>query len=263
MSSNKKLSYNERGRLGYLASKDSHQKARVSRHADYYKNPKLCKNCGKPIPFEKRTSSTFCSRSCSCTYNNLHRPAIMRVCNTCGKQFEARSGFAHYCSACVGANHICIDSSHAGTTRRKTANCVNCGKEFDLVYAGKKYCSIECSARHRNKELYNKIVQYVEERGEFPTCGGSVVNGETNRNRVRIYLENKYGHKCSICGITEWRGQPVPLVVDHIDGNSRNHKVDNFRLICNNCDAQLPTYKAKNKGNGRKYRRVNNTVDND
>lgn len=251
MSSNKKLSYNERGRLGYLASKDSHQKARVRRHADYYKNPKLCKNCGTPIPFEKRTSLTFCSRSCSCAYNNVHRSAIVRVCNTCGKQFEARSGFAHYCSAC------------AGTTCRRTANCVNCGKEFDLVYVGKKYCSIECSTQHRNKELYNKIAQYVEERGEFPTYGGRVVNGETNRNKVRIYLENKYGHKCSICGITEWCGQPVPLVVDHIDGNSRNHKVDNFRLVCHNCDAQLPTYKAKNMGNGRKYRRVANAVADD
>lgn len=262
VSSNKKLSYNERGRLGYLASKDVRQKAKENRREAYYKNPKLCKNCGKPIPFEKRTSSTFCSRSCSCTYNNLHRSAIIRVCKACGKQFEARSGFAHYCNTCASTNSTCTDNSNTNAPRRRTANCVNCGKEFDLTYAGKKYCSVECSTQHRNKELYNELVQYVEERGEFPTCSGSVVNGETNRKKVRVYLENNYGHKCSICGITEWCGQPVPLVVDHIDGNPHNHKVDNFRLVCHNCDAQLPTYKSKNIGNGRKYRRVNNTVDN-
>ena len=42
--------------------------------------------------------------------------------------------------------------------------------------------------------------------------------------------------------------------MDHIDGNSENNRLDNLRLICSNCDMQLPTYKAKNKGKGRKDR---------
>jgi hypothetical protein len=35
-----------------------------------------------------------------------------------------------------------------------------------------------------------------------------------------------------------------------------NHKIENFRLVCGNCDMQLDTYKSKNKGKGRKYRRA-------
>ncbi len=31
---------------------------------------------------------------------------------------------------------------------------------------------------------------------------------------------------------------------------------ENLSLICSNCDANLPTYKSKNKGNGRHYRRI-------
>jgi len=46
----------------------------------------------------------------------------------------------------------------------------------------------------------------------------------------------------------------MPLVLDHVDGNSENNKLENFRLVCGNCDMQLPTYKNKNKGNGRHYR---------
>lgn len=71
---------------------------------------------------------------------------------------------------------------------------------------------------------------------------------------VKRYLIEKYGRKCSICGITEWMGREVPLVVDHIDGNAENCSVSNFRLVCRNCDMQLPTYKRKNKF-GRKWRR--------
>ena len=51
-------------------------------------------------------------------------------------------------------------------------------------------------------------------------------------------------------------GANIPLVVDHIDGNPENNSLDNLRTVCPNCDAQLPTYKARNSGNGRAYRRL-------
>ena len=72
---------------------------------------------------------------------------------------------------------------------------------------------------------------------------------------LRNYLIRKLGNQCSICDITTWRGKPVPLVMDHEDGNPDNNELKNLRLVCCNCDAQLPTYKAKNTGNGRHYRR--------
>jgi len=45
--------------------------------------------------------------------------------------------------------------------------------------------------------------------------------------------------------------QPVPLVLDHIDGHFENNNEENLRLVCGNCDMQLSTYKSKNIGNGR------------
>lgn len=245
VSSNQKLSYSERGMLGYLAAKEACQKAKQVRHTAYHMNPKLCKNCGKSIPFEKRTQSIFCSRSCACTYNNFHRANIIRVCSKCGRQFEARSGFASYCSICV-----CSCNTNAPTkdlAMIRTVKCLNCGKAFvpHNNRRGRRYCSVACFHQHRNNEIYNTLLQYIENTGEFPTYGGSVTKGETNRDKVRLYLESTHGHKCSICGITEWQGKPAPLIVDHIDGNPTNHKVDNFRLVCPNCDAQLPTYKSK------------------
>lgn len=73
--------------------------------------------------------------------------------------------------------------------------------------------------------------------------------------KFRRYYLQKYKHQCFICKRYKWNGQEIPLVLDHIDGKSNNWNVVNLRLICGNCDMQLPTYKNKNKGFGRAYRR--------
>ncbi len=77
----------------------------------------------------------------------------------------------------------------------------------------------------------------------------------TIRKRMREYRVAKLGHKCEICSNTHWQGSLIPLVCDHIDGNADNIEPENFRNICCNCDALLPTYKGRNKGNGRTYRK--------
>lgn len=40
----------------------------------YSLNPKLCKVCSKPIPYNKRWTNTFCSNSCSAVLNNKLYP---------------------------------------------------------------------------------------------------------------------------------------------------------------------------------------------
>lgn len=80
------------------------------------------------------------------------------------------------------------------------------------------------------------------------------LNSYTIRTLIRKYLIQKHGNICMICGISEWLGVSIPLVCDHIDGNSENNELNNFRIICNNCDSILPTFKGKNRGKGRKNR---------
>jgi len=66
----------------------------------------------------------------------------------------------------------------------------------------------------------------------------------------------KQDYSCAICGIgDEWQGKKLVLILDHIDGNSEDNSLKNLRLVCPNCDSQLSTFKARNKGNGRHSRR--------
>ncbi len=69
---------------------------------------------------------------------------------------------------------------------------------------------------------------------------------QTNKLRVRLIKEGIKKEMCEICGIKDWNGKPVSFELDHIDGNSHNHKLENIRIICPNCHSQTETYRARN-----------------
>ena len=71
---------------------------------------------------------------------------------------------------------------------------------------------------------------------------------------LRRYLLRVRGHKCEICNFEKWLNQPIPLEVDHKNGNWKDNRLENVRLVCSNCHALTPTFKNKNKGNGRPSR---------
>lgn len=73
---------------------------------------------------------------------------------------------------------------------------------------------------------------------------------------VRAYLLEDQTGRCALCGCsTTWQGRELRLVLDHVDGDSSNNRRENLRLVCPNCDSQLPTFKARNRGRGRAWRR--------
>ena len=62
----------------------------------------------------------------------------------------------------------------------------------------------------------------------------------------RLVNEGFMKPKCVWCGRKTWRGKPILLELDHIDGDHLNNELSNLRLLCPNCHAQTPTYKGRN-----------------
>jgi hypothetical protein len=70
---------------------------------------------------------------------------------------------------------------------------------------------------------------------------------QTYKLRNRLIKEKIVAYECSVCKTFEWNGNPLSLQLDHIDGDSSNHLLENLRLICPNCHSQTDTWCGKNK----------------
>lgn len=74
----------------------------------------------------------------------------------------------------------------------------------------------------------------------------------TNALRNRLIREGVFPAQCSNCKRTEWIGEDIPLELDHINGVSSDHRIENLRILCPNCHALTPTYRGKNIRGGQR-----------
>lgn len=70
---------------------------------------------------------------------------------------------------------------------------------------------------------------------------------QTYKLKIRLLKEGIFKNECSICGLDSWLEKPLMIELDHIDGNSHNHKIDNLRMLCPNCHSQTQTFRSKKR----------------
>lgn len=107
------MNKSEAGKLGYLKSQATIEVKKQQRIEEYNKNPKRCKHCNSPLPYNKRKNN-YCNSSCFAKSNNKGKCRVPRK------------------------NH--------------TFTCLNCGKECSGNNGATKFCSNKCQAEYNNKQ---------------------------------------------------------------------------------------------------------------
>ena len=124
--------------------------------------------------------------------------------------------------------------------------CVACGVEkLPKRQNQNKFCSIKCQQQHTYNEFINNWLSGKE--------SGVTKNG--TKGAIKRYILAEQNNKCNHCGNSEWMGKKLVLELEHKDGNSENNARPNLECLCPNCHSLTPTYRNKNKGNGRHSRR--------
>ncbi len=211
-----------------------------------------CLNCNVECPVRtaeiNRGGGKYCSRICANQAINKrkkeNKPPPNAICNYCNISIYKKESIIKksnngifYCSR----KHQDLDKI------KPKGNCINCN--IDLKDKQEKYCSYNCQWRTTYKQ---NIIDWKNGIKQGIDAGEGICLW------LRRYLIDKYGNKCSQCNWCEMNihTKRVPIQVDHIDGDYKNNKEENLRLLCPNCHSLTSTYGGANKGKGREKRRV-------
>lgn len=161
--------------------------------------------------------------------------------------------------------------------------CEKCSKVHDGEYGSGRFCSRSC-ANSRTWSVKDKEKKSIAAKKYIETHGGKI-GGKLNKSSIekmratqkrnyderlleadfsslrfdrlrrRIILEQN--GKCNRCQNTHWLGEPIPLEIEHIDGDNKNNSRENVEALCCNCHALTTTWRGRNK------QRVRNVISDD
>lgn len=163
------------------------------------------------------------------------------LCCRCKQSLKYEKRKNKFCSHSCAQSFNNIGIRRHGIQKNKCLNCENI-----VGRNSTKYCSHKCRVEY----IWKQWCLEVETLGFFEGYTASDSGGPASK--PKRYILQKQNNKCSICGIDSWQGKPVPFVLDHINGDSTNWRIENMRVVCRNCDGQLDTYCGRNRGKGKR-----------
>jgi hypothetical protein len=118
------------------------------------------------------------------------------------------------------------------------------GGNYDVLRKAINYFSLDTS--HFKGQAWNKG-RKLSPKQPIENYLNNEVSIQSYKLKNRLLKEGVFKHRCINCNKTTWFNQPIPLELDHINGNNQDNSLTNLRLLCPNCHAFTPTYRSKNR----------------
>lgn len=128
--------------------------------------------------------------------------------------------------------------------------------ELKLIPAGGNYDQIKRRIRelslnteHFTGKMWNKGIKY-QLKSTIPLEALLIEKSDVQSYKLKKKLFEK-GLKLPQCEICGWAQQAadgrIPVELDHINGNKRDNRIENLRILCPNCHSLQTTHRGKNK----------------
>lgn len=117
-----------------------------------------------------------------------------------------------------------------------------CLQKLGKKVAGGNYKNIQ-----RNIKRFNLSTSHMKHNAWNADTEVKKYEDLLKPSSIKKRLISDLGHKCQKCGLETWNSKPIPLELEHIDGNNQNHSKENVTLLCCNCHAQTPTWRNRKR----------------
>ena len=114
---------------------------------------------------------------------------------------------------------------------------------------GKSYKETAAHFGFCSASWYNAIAQgYIKPRPVAMPLQQLLSDPRRNRShlKMRLLKAGLLQNRCDVCGLSEWRGRPLNIHLDHINGVKNENRLDNLRMLCPNCHSQTSTFAGRN-----------------
>ena len=133
-----------------------------------------------------------------------------------------------------------------------------CCKKLGYASIGDNWKTVERKLKELNIS-YDHFTGRAKNQKKRDNNNIFILNSDANQAVLRRHFlkENFVEYKCSICGLKPvWKGKPLSLTLDHINGIRNDNRLNNLRWVCPNCDRQLSTFGSKNIKNRYNERKI-------
>ena len=126
----------------------------------------------------------------------------------------------------------------------KKLNVAPYGGNYDVLRKAIKHFSLDTS--HFTGQAWNKGKKLPPKQNTADYLN-NVKPIQSHKLKIRLLHEGIFKPVCASCDNTTWQNQPIPLELDHINGDNKDNRLKNLRLLCPNCHALTPTYRSKKR----------------
>lgn len=198
----------------------------------------ICEYCNNLI-IEKYASGRFCNKSCAKGFSTKkkRKEINIKVSKKLTKLSKKEITY-EIVNEAISSTLTIRSASIKANIPYKTF--INKAKIFGLYKTNQ-------GGKGKQKLKLEEILSYSEIRrkGEFI--------------KPFLFKNNLKQEVCENCGISNWCNKPITLELEHIDGNNKNNRLENLKILCPNCHSQTPTYRRKKSSLGDMLKLVDNS----
>ena len=141
---------------------------------------------------------------------------------------------------------------------RKNTSLSDVMRSFGLIPRGSNYHRFKAMLKHFNIDTSHfrkkgNAAAFIHHTKETFIRDVLVLNGKhwgSYGIKKKLLEYGLLENSCALCGQgTTWNGRELRLQLDHINGDHRDNRLGNLRILCPNCHSQTDTFCCKSSKN--------------